>query len=381
MQILCIEDDEGLLYLLRQALENARFLVTEALSGVQGLHLLQEGSFDVILIDHEMPMMTGIEVIRQIQALHYDVPIIMLTGAGNEEIAVQALRSGASDYLVKDTSLGYLKILPLVIQRVIAERELNQAHQAAERALHLEKERSKLLSQFIQNASHEFRTPLTMIKLSSYLLGQTSEETKQQTYISRIQTQADAILNLVEHLVQLARLDSTTAFNLVSVDLKALLGRIVRQKSELMAAKKLALNLDLPEKPVPLLANGDELADALGELINNACRYSNLDGVIHITLRCENMKATITIRDTGIGMTNEQITHIFERFYRVDEAHSTRGFGLGLPIAARIIELHHGEITVVSELGKGTSVVVSLPTAVNGQIRAVDQRVSNSSLQ
>ena len=363
MHVLCVEDDEGLLYLLHKSLEEANIVVTEALNGEQGLQLLQDGNYDAVVIDHEMPIVTGLEVIHRMKLTHNLTPIIMVTGAGSEEVAVEAMRLGASDYLVKDTNLTYLKILPSVIRQVIHERELAEAHQAVERALQLERERSKLLAQFIQDASHEFRTPLTLIQTACFLLERISEEPKQQTYIQRIHRHADSILKLVEHLLQLAILDNTPSLNLVSVELKSLLDIVTEQKNRQIVDKKLQLQLDLPENPFRVLAASDELSNALGELIDNACRYSSPDGVLHVALECANGVATITIRDTGIGMSDEQVSHIFERFYRVDEAHSTPGFGLGLPIVARIIELHHGEISVASEVGKGTSVTIRLPLA------------------
>lgn len=363
MDLLCIEDDEGLLYLLRQPLEEAGMVVTEALDGEQGLQLLQERQFDAVIVDQEMPMITGLEVIRRARAAQIDVPIIMVTGAGNEEIAVEALLSGANDYLVKDTNLGYLKILPSVIHQVIRERELAIAHHAAERALELERERSKLLMQFVQNVSHEFRTPLTLIKSACYLLGRTSDELKQKTFIQNIEKQSDSILKLVEQLVHLSKLDNTSSLDFEHIDLNSLLRNVVEKKSAKITGKKLKVHLVLPEDSVVIRSDTYELQDAIGELIDNACRYSNTDGEISVSLSVDNTTATVNIRDMGIGMTQEQVSHIFDRFYRVDDAHSTPGFGLGLSIVSRIIDLHHGDIHVESELGKGTEVTLSLPIA------------------
>jgi two-component system, sensor histidine kinase len=361
MHVLCAEDDEGLVYLLRSALEAANFDVTCSLNGEEGLHLLRTQHFDAAVIDYDMPFMSGLEVIQRSSTLADAPPIIMVTGAGNEEVAVQAMRLGASDYLVKDTSLVYLKILPSVIQQVIHERKLTQAHQAAERALQLEKERARLLTQFIQDASHEFRTPLSIINTSSYLLGRISKEPKQQVYLERIQEQSARIVGLVDRLILLARLDNTTALHVMPVVLNDLLQRRLEHKRRLLEEKNLVLCLELPDHPVTVSGNVEELSNAFTELIDNACQASHLGGMLYVTLQSEDATAIITVQDNGIGIAEEDLPHIFERFYRVDTAHSTPGFGLGLPIAARIIDLHHGDIRIGSEPGQGTKVVVSLP--------------------
>ncbi|MCC6614170.1 MAG: hybrid sensor histidine kinase/response regulator [Anaerolineae bacterium] len=362
MHILYIEDDDGLLYLLSRTLEGAGFKVTGAPDGEQGLRMLREQDFDVVLVDQEMPRMTGIEVISQMKDLERQPPIIMVTGAGNEEVAVQAMRMGASDYLVKDTSLVYLNILPAVIRQVVHERELIEAHQATERQLQLERERSRLLSEFIKDASHEFRTPLTIIKTSLHLLAGLCTQPKQTQYLDQIQEQSDSIGRLVSQLLTIARLDNATEVNARPVSLKNLIHRVIDSKHSVIEAHSTQIDLDLPIEDVVIPGDEDMLSDAFTQLLDNAVRYSGQDAHIQIELRRTNRIAVIGITDHGIGIAEEHRGHIFERFFRVDDAHSTPGFGLGLPIAARVIELHQGEISLESAPGKGTSVTVIVPT-------------------
>src|SRR5690606_10615471 len=128
--------------------EQSGFEVTGVSNGAEGLDLLHEQHFDAAIVDHEMPIMTGLEVISAAQSSGAMPPIIMITGAGSEEIAVQAMRMGAGDYLVKDTNLLYLKLLPSAIERLIREQDLKRAKRAAEIDLQVEKARSQLLTQF-----------------------------------------------------------------------------------------------------------------------------------------------------------------------------------------------------------------------------------------
>jgi two-component system, sensor histidine kinase len=361
LKLLCIDDDEGLLYLLRNELEKLSYEVIPCLDTEEALVLLQTEEFDVVLLDQEMPKLSGLEVIRWTHTLENPPPIIMVTGAGNEQVAVEAMRLGASDYVVKDANLVYLRILPSVIRQVIQERELIRQHQAAERALQLERDRSHLLSQFIRDASHEFRTPLTIIQLSSEMLGRIVSEPEQKTNVKLIQEESNRILNLVNHLIQITRLDNIASLPLESTELNSLLSNVLNRKRKLVTEKEIRLETALYSEPVNVLANAHELSNALFEIIDNAYHASQHDDVIRVSLYREDKKVVVSIRDEGIGMTDEQLSHIFERFYRVDSAHSTPGFGLGLPIVARIVELHDGTISVTSQPGAGTTVLVRLP--------------------
>jgi len=140
-RILYMEDDTGLARLLKKHLERSSYLVDLARDGEEGLSLLAGGGYAAALIDYDMPVLSGIEVMRQLASLEHAPPVIMLTGNGNEQIAVQAMKLGAADYLVKDVEMGYLELLPIVIEqvlrrgRLLAEREaiLNEARESEER--------------------------------------------------------------------------------------------------------------------------------------------------------------------------------------------------------------------------------------------------------
>lgn len=365
MKILCVDDDAGLLYLLQSELETHSYEVTTCEDGAEAISLLTTDQFDAVILDQEMPNQSGMEVIKRAQTIENSPPIIMVTGAGNEAVAVEAIRLGASDYVVKDTNLFYLKILRTVIQQVIHERALTQRQQAAERAAEAEKERSRLLGQFIRDASHEFRIPLTIIQSSGELLQRLVDDPKPQKYVSQMLQQSDRILSLVDHLIQLSRLENIVELERVPVSLNTVIQNALTRMKILIAKKNLTLQQAFTAETVTVLADENELTDALVELVENACLASTADGVIQVTLSVENNAAVVNLIDHGVGMTEEQVEHIFERFYRVDEAHTTPGFGLGLPVVARILELHAATISVTSEPGEGTTVTVTLPLAAH----------------
>lgn len=363
MHVLYIEDDEGLIYLLQDALEAADIQVTCASTGETGLDLVQKQHFDAVLLDNELPQMSGIQVIEHLSTLEAVPPVIMVTGAGNEEVAVHAMRAGANDYIVKDSNLMYLQALPGKLRQVIRERELEEQRLQAEQAIRLEQARSQLLVQFIQDASHEFRTPLTLINTATYLLSRGLPDPKFQKYIQQIQDQSDVILSLVSDLIRLTKLDSLVSLDLKPMELTHILRDIPRQFSKQAEKFGVSIELSFPNEPVYVLSDLEVLADGLYEIVENALRYSREGAVVTIGVNQNSDHTTITIRDDGVGVPAEDLPYLVERFYRVDKAHSTPGFGLGLAVAARVIDLHNGTLEIQSEIDHGTTVSVRLLSA------------------
>jgi signal transduction histidine kinase len=196
-------------------------------------------------------------------------------------------------------------------------------------------------------------------------LGRTVTEAKQQTYVKRVLQQTGRILSLVDHLIQLSRLENATMLPLQPIVVQEVVGRVVARKGAKLEEKSLTLQQEIAGEVITAMADPDELADALAELFDNAIIAVQPNRTLTLRVWSDGETAKIALRDEGVGMSDEQRTRIFERFYRVDEAHSTPGFGLGLPVVARIVELHGGTVEVSSALGVGTEVVVTLPRDVS----------------
>ncbi len=134
-RILYMEDDPGLSRLLQKSLQRRGYIVDIAADGEEGLSMLASSSYDLLLVDYNMPFCGGIDVIRTLSAQGALLPTIMVTGQGNEEIAVEALKLGASDYVVKDVEMKYLDLLPVIIDRVLYQQHiLRESHQMEERS-------------------------------------------------------------------------------------------------------------------------------------------------------------------------------------------------------------------------------------------------------
>ncbi len=227
--------------------------------------------------------------------------------------------------------------------------------------LRAEGERMRILAEFIRDASHEFRTPLSIIYTKLYLLEKNPVPDRIPEHLRVIQDQTDTIFRLVESLVLLSQLDSGIDFRFTSVNLKQLVQGIIAQMRQAHPTKDVTLELDAADDVPPVWADVEKLYRALHNLIGNAVRFTP-QGVIKITIRADGEQmVSIRIQDPGVGINELDLPHIFKRFYRVDKAHTTRGLGLGLPISRKIIEQHGGTITAESQLDVGTTITVSLP--------------------
>lgn len=234
--------------------------------------------------------------------------------------------------------------------------------QALELAIH--KEQMRVLSQFIQDASHEFKTPLSMINLSTYVLRRTKDPQIREGRLEQIVGYVKNITQLVDDLVRMAELDSDTPLETTPVDLHQMIQDVRITLQEDIRQKDILVNLDfLSQTPLVVPVNLDGWFVAIKKLLHNAIRYTPDGGTVTISTRKQDNALLLSIKDTGIGMDKEALAQIFDRFYRADKAHTTGGFGLGLPIAQQIIKRHGGRIEVDSTPGEGSTFTVILPDA------------------
>lgn len=230
------------------------------------------------------------------------------------------------------------------------------------RQLEMEHERLSTLSQFIESASHEFRTPLSVIKSSTFIISRSDDATKRAEKIAQIDDQANRISQLVEALLTVVRVNASTELTLDPLDVNLLVNTIKQQISEDPAAKDVKIELDLAPQRLFINADVVYLSQAIYAVIHNAIRYTPKEGYVTIKTCQQESQVIITVQDTGIGIEPEHLPHIFDVFYRVDKAHTTAGFGTGLTVASRVITLHGGQISASSTLGEGTTITITLPT-------------------
>jgi two-component system OmpR family sensor kinase len=260
-------------------------------------------------------------------------------------------------------------------QSETAARAAESAARDAAEAARLSESRAvrseEKMRQFVADASHELRTPLTTIRgfAELYRQGAVADPDEVARLVRRIEDEAARMGLLVEDLLLLARLDRERPITLAPVELPVLAVDAVQAAQAIAPDRK--IELDIRDDPEKLIAYGDDarLRQVIGNLMTNALVHTPADASVTLRLFSESgNRAAVEISDTGPGLPPEQREHVFERFYRADEARTRRtdraasGTGLGLAIVAAIVRAHHGNVEVFSEPGKGTTFRVTLPT-------------------
>jgi two-component system, OmpR family, heavy metal sensor histidine kinase CusS len=221
------------------------------------------------------------------------------------------------------------------------------------------------LSQFTADASHELRTPIALIRTTAELT--LRRERSPETYreaLSEIVAESERTGRLIEDLLLLARADAgLPALPLENLELTPLVRDICEQGQVLAEARQLQISADLPEDPVFVQANDPALRRLLLLLVDNAVKYTPAGGRITVSVGHDPAGATLAVHDTGIGIPDSALPHVFERFYRADESRNrdAGGAGLGLSIAKWIAERHHASLEAESVLGQGSTFRVRFP--------------------
>jgi signal transduction histidine kinase len=378
LSVLLIEDDRVDQIAFGHLVEEERldyyYIIADSIRDARAILTTQP--IDIIISDYSLGDGTALDILED----DYHKPLVVVTGAGNETLAVLAMKAGACDYLTKDTGRNYLKLLPHVvsnaIKRAATEREV--------RELFGERIRSEVLQAFIRDVSHDLRTPLTQLSTTTYLLDRFAKELMSlaedpianaiaiQQAAYQIALRSERLIHSREHLEQIivgmlemAEIDTITAFQMAPNDLNDLVNLAVEDyKDQAVQKMQMLVVLRHPES-LPIKANAKELIAAFRYMIKNAIDYTPHGGIITVETSSANQEVTLSVIDTGIGIAEEHLTRIFERFYRVDQARtmSNAGAGLGLSIAKQLIELHKGRIEVTSIVGEGSTFKVFLPRA------------------
>jgi heavy metal sensor kinase len=221
------------------------------------------------------------------------------------------------------------------------------------------------ITQFTADASHELRTPVSLMRTEAELaLRRSRSEAEYKESLGHILYEAERTTNLIEQLLEMARADSgREVLDIQTVDLSEVLRSIVERWQQVSAIRSLEFAATVGDGPAFVMGDEALLRRLIEILLDNAFKYTSSPGSIHLSLERNSERACITVRDSGVGIAQEDQSKIFERFYRVDKARSRAqgGTGLGLAIAQWIVSQHHGTITVESRPGEGTTFRVELP--------------------
>ena len=388
--ILVVDDNPTNLEILDHALTQAGYKVRIEAEGLNVMKQARLSIPDLILLDIMLPDINGFEVCQQLKAdpLTKSIPIIFMTALADTVDKIKGLNLGAVDYITKPFQKqellarvrGHLqlreltKTLEIQNQQLIelkSELENRVAERTAElsQALEKEKEVNQLKSRFITMASHEFRTPLAIISSSSGILQNFSDRLSEK----RKQEHLETIQNTIRHIIQI--LDDVLMINQaeaekIEVNLEPLdIIKFCRHLKEQIEASFTSHGIDF------YIDLGDEifsnyqivqvdkklLRQIITNLLTNAIKYSPNHNLVNFSLSKKDDQLIFKISDHGIGIPEADQVHLFEYFQRGSNVGTLPGTGLGLSIVKKCVDLHQGEITFYSELGKGTVFTVILP--------------------
>ncbi len=220
--------------------------------------------------------------------------------------------------------------------------------------------------EFVANVSHELKTPITTIKsyAETLLLGALKDDKLSEEFVGVIENEADRMSALVKDLLQLSHMDyKKVVWDMKQTNLRSVIAECIKKLEVYIKNKNQYITINAPDEDIIINADKNKITQVFINLISNAIKYTNDNGNIFINISVVDNFVKINIEDTGIGIPSEDISHVFERFYRVDKGRSRAqgGTGLGLSIASDIIREHGGKISVKSELEKGTMFTVLLP--------------------
>ncbi|KAF3885814.1 MULTISPECIES: sensor histidine kinase [Nostocales] len=221
------------------------------------------------------------------------------------------------------------------------------------------------LQRFTADASHELRAPVAAILSNAQVALMPPQDEAEQLYrLENIVEIAKSMSSLINNLLFLARQDRPLDITkLKTIDIVELLQTLAKEYQKQATAQNLNFTVQLPQQPVYLKVDADLLKQAVVNLLNNALKYTLEGGIVTLRLLTPPHRVILQVEDTGIGIPEEDLSHIFERFYRVDTVRSrqTGGFGLGLAIAQQIVQAHQGNLTVKSIFGQGSVFEIEIP--------------------
>ncbi len=397
LHILIVDDDEVDRMAVRRALMQSglSLVLTEATTYAQAITLLETNLFDCTFLDYGLPDQSGLDLVQTARRLNIKHPLVVLTGQGDEKIAVDLMKAGATDYLAKSqiSAMTLAQILRNAIRIDRAERQILEYNQQLQQSNELLMQQNRDLAEqrtqietqalqqkdFIAHLTHDLRTPLVGANLMFDLFQKESFGTlspEMHDALNAMDRSNQNLLDLVNTLLEVHCYESgTKALTLTTCIMWEIIQDVVAELQPLAQHKSISLkalsSLAHPES-YKILGDYQELRRMIANLVGNALKFTDV-GSIELSLGffpaavdetvAVNGWISIEIQDTGMGISAEEQAVIFQRFRTGD--HRRAGSGLGLHLVQRIVTTHAGTITVNSEIGKGSLFKLCLPAQNN----------------
>jgi signal transduction histidine kinase len=394
--VLLVDDDPDQAELVTRTLrrQEAPFDVTAVSDGPACLEVLTRQSYAIVLLDYSLPRLNGLQVLAEIRRRGATVPVVMVTGQGDERIVVEAMGAGASDYVIK--SSGYLTTLPTVIRKVLKQHELalenarlyaEAQHSLAELRAAQEKlvqgATLRALGEMASGAAHHLNNLLAVVVGRAQLLLLNADAGASRRSLETIVRAGKDAAEVVRRVQCFARADTVPEHR--DVDLNAVAREVIEMTQarwqDEAQARGVQIQVSLDSGTVaPVLGNASTLREAFMNLVLNAVDALPAGGRIEIRTSAEGKWACLAVADSGTGMTEAVRCRALEPFFTTK---GPKGTGLGLSVSYGIIKSQGGELDLWSAPGRGTVATVRLPivsavaseqsSPVDGKLAAVRQ--------
>lgn len=367
LRVLIVDDELGIRLAIARALAHHvvplpdfhlefGFETDQAGTGEEALEKIEKAPPDIVLLDHKLPGMSGLDVLERLPR-DGDLLAVMITAYASLDTAVTATKRGAFDFLAKPFTPDELKAaLFKAAKHLVVQRQ----------AKRLAEERRRVRFEFLSVVAHELKAPLAAIEGYLMMIQDKALGDDLSAYdhvVGRARYRMDGMRKLIADLLDLTRIESgQKKRELSDVDLRAVGAMCVESAAAMGKGRGITVEM-APGDPVMLQADGGEIELILNNLLSNAVKYNRDGGRVDLGIEARDGAAWLTIRDTGIGMTPEEVGRLFGEFVRIknEKTRGIEGSGLGLSIVKKLAGLYGGDVGVRSEPGQGTTFTVRIP--------------------
>lgn len=366
-KILVIDDEPQferlMLQRFRKKVREGVYEFLFAQDGLEALELIkQEPSIDIVLTDINMPRMDGLTFLSELKSIRPGLKTVVVSAYGDMKNIRTAMNRGAFDFVIKPIEFEDLeKTIQKTLEETAIVKKAAQAKELEEKNEHLQ-ELDHFKTEFFTNISHEFRTPLTVIR---GMADQIEESPQRWTSrgIQMIRRNTNSLLELVNQILELRQLEmGKWQIRPIHADITAYIRYIFDSFQLLAETRDIQMQLEGSEEPIEMDYDPEKFLRVLSNLLDNALKFTPAGGQIQLQWQREDNELILRIKDTGAGISPALLPHIFDRFfYRPNDQNNPNGSGIGLSLVSELIKLMEGEISVESQIGSGTAFTIHLP--------------------
>jgi signal transduction histidine kinase len=372
LRILVVDDEEGMRLGVIRALgrhkfrfpdisEEVAFEVEAAETGEKALELVHQRAPDILLLDYKLPGISGLDVLEKVNPQETGMLIIMITAYASLETAVTAIKRGAYDFLAKPFTPDELRA---------TVKKASESLILAREARRLAQEKRRVRFEFISVVAHELKAPLSAIEGYLQVIKNRCSGDSLDAYthiIERCLIRGEYMRKMITDLLDLTRIESGQKKRQVTeVDVAEVARTVLETEAPEAAKRSISLNIKAAG-PVKMMADRGEIEIILNNLVSNAVKYNRDNGRVDVALKRDGQTITISVADTGFGMSQEEAGRLFNEFVRL-KSEKTRhilGSGLGLSIVKKLAVLYDGGATVESQPDVGSTFTVTLSASAS----------------